>query len=80
MILHEVLLEESSAQEVQDRSSGSITGVRNSPNITPQNNIFVGENMFDSSIFLKSIARPIEPKIINPTEAKSSNLTKEELM
>ena len=35
---------------------------------------------FDSSIFLKSIARPIEPKMINPTEAKSSNLTKEELM
>ena len=35
--------------------------------------------MFDSSIFLKSIARPIEPKIINPTEAKISNLTKEEL-
>ena len=46
----------------------------------PQNIIFVGKKTFDSNTFLKSIVNPIEPRIINPTDAKISNLTKVELM
>ena len=44
-----------------------------------QNASFVREKIFDSNNFLKSIAKPIDPKIITPTEAKSSNLIKAEL-
>ena len=68
-----------SAHDIQDLSSGTNTGAKNNPITTTENNIFVGEKIFDSKIFLKSIDRPTEPRMINPTDAKSSNRTKVEL-
>ena len=68
-----------SPHSIQELFSGIVTGIMNSIMITAGNIILVKFCLFCSNIFWVKIAKPIEPRIIIPTDANNSSLTNAEL-